>query len=84
VSTTVTERWQSPPEIGRTLKVCPERIIKWIRSGALAAVNVADGHQRPRFRVSPEALAQFLASRSTTPVPKAVRRKKPSVTRQFY
>ena len=49
------------------LKVDPPRVRAWIRSGQLAAVNVADGLLRPRFRVSRDALDEFLSQRRSTP-----------------
>jgi hypothetical protein len=62
------------------------KILAWIRSGQLHAVNVGDGAQRPRFRISEADLQLFLESRSAVPAPKITRcrrRKDPSVREYF-
>jgi excisionase family DNA binding protein len=41
--------YRTPPEIARRLGVGPEKVLAWIRSGELAAVNLATTrHGRPR------------------------------------
>lgn len=67
-------RWMTPPEVAKRLGICPSRVIGWLRSGELLAVNLSDG-RRPRYRISPEELTRFLASRSTAPLPRPARRK---------
>lgn len=65
----------------------PGAVYAWIHSGALAAVNVAaDPSGRPTWRVHPDALAEFLASRAAIPAPQApkrTRRPKVKVTQYF-
>lgn len=57
--------YMTPPAVARRLAIKPERVIEFVRSGELAAVNVARrGCRRPRFRISPDALARFEAARS--------------------
>ena len=59
----------SPPELARRWRVSPDKVVGWIRSGELAAFNVAARPGgRPRWRVSPEAMAAFEAARSATPL----------------
>lgn len=70
------ERWMTPPEVGRLLRVAPETVVGWIRSGELRGVNVGSGAKRPRFRVSAEALADFELRRTVRPPVKPVRRRK--------
>jgi hypothetical protein len=53
----------TPPEIGRRLRVTPERVIGWIKSGQLRACNVGDGAIRPRWRIAAADLETFLAAR---------------------
>lgn len=72
--------WNTPPEIGRELRVKEERVRAWIESGQLTAVNVGD-KGRPRYRVSRDALDSFLASRSGA---RPVTPKKPARRRTFH
>lgn len=75
---------KTPPEIAKRLKVKPETVITWIRSGRLQALNVASpGCRRPRYRVTPEALEAFERSLSVTPPPKTQRRTTQRTRRYF-
>ncbi len=76
ISTTSPPRWLTPPQVAEQLAVDPAKVLTWIRSGALAAVNVGEGPLRPRFRVSPEALSDFLRRRQTTPPTPRPRRRR--------
>jgi hypothetical protein len=42
----------SPPKIAKELKVSPDTVRGWIKSGALAAVNLGVAKKKPRRRVS--------------------------------
>lgn len=65
------------PAIARRLGISPEKVRGWISRGELAAVNVADRSDgTPRWKVSEEALAAFLATRTAKPAPKSARRAK--------
>lgn len=70
------QRRMTPPEVARILKVAPETVLTWIRSGELRGFNVGSGAKRPRFRVSPADLADFEARRTVQPPVKPVRRRK--------
>jgi excisionase family DNA binding protein len=62
------ERMITPPEIAERLAVDVHKILQLIRCGELPAVNLASrGSTRPRFRVSPEALTEFLKRRTVRP-----------------
>jgi hypothetical protein len=66
------DRWLTPPEVGDQLGVDPA-----IRRGELVGVNLADRtSSKPRFRIAPEALAEFLRRREVVPTTPSVRRKK--------
>lgn len=52
-------------EIASRCGVTKPVVLRWIRAGDLAAVNVSSGGRAPRYRVSPDALAAFLVRRST-------------------
>jgi excisionase family DNA binding protein len=68
----------TPPELAERLKVHPEKIRRWIERGELAAVNVADRiGGRPRWRITAEALEDFLRRRATPgPGPRIRRRRR--------
>jgi len=70
------ETYLTPPEIAKLLRVAPDKVLGWIRQAELRAVNVGNGN-RPRFRVSPEALDTFLQAREVQPPPsRLVRRRR--------
>jgi excisionase family DNA binding protein len=54
------ETMLTPPEAARLLRVNPDKILRWIHSGELPAINVANSlSTRPIFRIAPQALNQF-------------------------
>ena len=57
----------SVPAIAERLGVDQHRVLNWVHSGQLSAVNIGDGHKRPRFRIAEVDLAAFLAGRSAGP-----------------
>jgi transposase len=64
-----------PPAIAKRYGVSNAKVIGWIRSGELAAINLASrGCTRPRYAVSPESLEQFERARQVVP-PAAVPRR---------
>lgn len=53
------------PEVAKHLRVSPDKVLGWIRSGALRAYNVtAQENGRPKYRVSREDLESFLLQHS--------------------
>ena len=56
----------SPAEIAERYHVGLNKVLEWIRTGELVAINVARSAdtQRPRWRVPIEALADFERRRS--------------------
>lgn len=52
-------------EIATRFAVTKEVVLRWIKSGDLTAINVSSGGRAPRYRVSPEAVEAFVASRHT-------------------
>lgn len=68
----------TPPEVAARLGVEPERVIRWIRTGKLPAINLSDGKLRPRFRVDPLDLALLEQRRAVVPAPKPIRRRRQS------
>jgi hypothetical protein len=75
----------TPPQVAAQYRVDVHRVLGWIKRGDLHAINVGDGTQRPRFRISPEALAQFEARRSATPQPRITRqRRRQSAVKEYF
>ena len=78
-------RLLTPPAVAQRLGVDPARVIGWIRAGRLRAINLSDGELRPRFRIDPADLDDFLRAREVVarPKPQRRRRKDPNVI-EFY
>lgn len=76
MSATATKEFLNPPEVARILAVNVNKILAWIASGELPAVNVAEklNGARPRWRISRTALDAFLASRTPAKPQQTVRR----------
>lgn len=53
----------TPNEAAVKLKVTPEQIRSLIRQGQLSAVNVGTGSKRPLYRITQQALDDFLNHR---------------------
>lgn len=71
------ERVYTPPEIAKLLRVSPDTVRGWIRSGELKASDLsATRGGRPSFRINEDSVRQFLALRSVSPPPKPTRRRK--------
>lgn len=64
----------TPPEVAKRLGVKPATVVSWIKSGQLKASNLSKG-VRPRYRVQPDDLADFLDKRQ--PQQRAARPRKP-------
>ena len=67
----------TPPQLARQLGVSPDKIVGWIRSGELRAVNIASSPKgRPRFLIDPKDVEAFEARRSIHKTPCTPRRRK--------
>ncbi len=77
----------TPPRLARRWLVKPEKVVAFIRGGHLKAINVASSTSgRPRWVITPEAVAAFEAARSAVsaePVPRT-RRRKAATTIEFF
>lgn len=52
-------------EYARLVRVSPAKVLNWIRTGELQAINICSpGSSRPIYRMSPEHIAAFEAGRS--------------------
>jgi hypothetical protein len=71
-------KFLTPPQIAAMLGVQVGKVLRWIDRGELVALNLAeclDG-KRPRWKVSQQALDDFLDSRTPAkPAPRARRKK---------
>ncbi len=67
----------TPPDVARMLRVSPDSVRTWIRSGKLKAVNLGDGLKKPRYRVTRDSLDLFLAARMIEVKPTVKRRRAP-------
>jgi len=74
----------TPPQVARRLQCTPEKVLRWIRTGSLRAVNLGDGPKRPRFRIDPAELDRFLVSREVSPRPRPVRRRRDSGIKHYF
>ncbi len=83
----IASRYLTPPQVAQRFGIDPSKVINWIRSGELHAINVSTSTGgRPRFRISPSDLAIFEAARSAAPMPKITRcrrRKQAGITEYF-
>lgn len=82
--------WFTPPQVARSRQLRVGKVLAWIRTGELAAVNCAERRGgRPRWRISAEALAAFDAARSNRaafrarPPPRPKRRRDDGVIEYF-
>ena len=76
-----------PTDIARRYRVSVHKILRWIATSELRAINVAtDIARRPRWIVTPEALAEFERRRAAqlAPAPRRRRRKKRADVIEFF
>lgn len=72
----------TPPEVAKRLRVSPETVIGWIKSGELAAINSGkQGCIRPRYRILEADLQSFIQRRyiGSSVKPQRVSHKSPEV-----
>lgn len=70
-------------DVAARLAVPEGRVLAWIKSGRLRAIDVSEGAGcKHRWRITPESLAEFEATRSVTTTPRA-RRRRPTSGWQF-
>jgi excisionase family DNA binding protein len=79
-----TNRWMTPPAVAELLGCDTHKILAFIKRGELPAVDLSIGRQRPRYRISPEALEQFLIDRQVKPPATKLRRRKRPVNLPHY
>ena len=77
---------QTPPQLAAKWGIDCHKILQWIRSGELRAVNLATTvGGRPRYRIDSTDAEVFLARRAAGPTPKAPRRRRqPEGVTQYF
>jgi hypothetical protein len=71
--------------VARRYRVSPDKVRAWIRRGDLRAVNTAAlACARPRFVVTPEALAEFERGRACGLPPKPPRKRRQPFQVDYY
>ncbi len=69
---TTSPRFLSAPAVAEWLGVDHSKVLRWIASGELPAIDVSQNHGgRPRWRVDPADLESFLLRRRTRSAPAA-------------
>jgi len=61
----------TPNDIAKAWGIARETVVSWIRSGELAAINVAALSRQPRFRIDVEDLRAFELKRRVGQTSKA-------------
>jgi excisionase family DNA binding protein len=66
----------TPPEVARQWRIKHDKVLTWIRSGELRAINVATKPGgRPSYRIDPVDLKAFADRRAAVALPRPPRRK---------
>ncbi len=73
-----------PKDVANYFGVDAGKVAVWIRTGKLRAVNVGNGSQRPRYRITASDLAAFEQERMIIPLAKPVRRRSKSGYQYTY
>jgi excisionase family DNA binding protein len=79
-------RGHTPAELARLLRVSPDRVRAWIKSGELGAIDTAT-HRcgKPRYVILPHHLAEFERRRAAaTPAGKPAPRRRRLVAVDYY
>ena len=75
----------TPAEVGRLLRVSPDKVRGWIARGELRAVNLGS-NARPRLVVLPHHLAEFERKHLAAPARKPARKRRRKIAGEtdFY
>lgn len=77
----------TPPQLAAQWGITPEKVLKWIVSGELRAINAATRTgMRPRWLIDMDDIADFERRRAAVPPPKPSPRRRTSsaFVRKFY
>jgi len=72
------KRYRSPPEYAKQIGVKADKVVAWIKSAQLRAIDVSSnpGIGRPRYRIPLDAIIEFEQKRTPKPPTKPQRRRK--------
>jgi hypothetical protein len=79
-------RGLTPNEVARLIRVSPDRVRAWIKSGELGAIDTAP-HRcgKPRYVILPGHLAEFeRRRRAATPAAKPAPRRRRAPVKDYY
>jgi len=82
-----TRRYVTPRDIAADLGCNLSKVLAWIKSGQLRAINIAvrADSRKPRWRIAALDLEAFLIARTVQPpVPPVRRRRQPEEITQFF
>jgi hypothetical protein len=75
----------TPNELGKLFRVSSDKILSWIRSGELGAINTASNRcGRPRFVILPRHIAEFENRRKAADPPAPPRRRRQQTVKDYY
>ena len=77
----------TPPQLGKMWGVSPDKILAFIRSGELRAIDVSSnrGSPRPRYLIDRADIEAFETARTVVPpAPRARRRRKLQNIREYF
>lgn len=75
----------TPPQLAERWGVGHEKILGWIHSGELQALNLATRPTgQPRWAIPLASVERFEASRSTSPPPKPAKRRAVVATKDYF
>jgi len=79
------DRGMSPRQAARLIGVAVSKILTWVRSGEMPAINVASVRcGKPQYRILPHHLAQWERGRMAAPPPRPRRRRKRSELVDYF
>jgi|GEM_PF-1788774 len=71
------DRMMTPPEVAQQWRIKHEKVLTWIRSGELRAINVATKPGgRPTYRIDPDDLRVFVDRRAAVVPPRQHQRRR--------
>ena len=72
ISVAPTGGYLTTGDVAKRICGTTQHVRELIRSGRLAAIDIANGDSRPRFRVSEDSLTRFLRDAAVKPTAQAV------------
>lgn len=68
------DRCMSVRQMAKWLSVSTAKVLAWIRSGKLKAINTSSSPRRPQYRITPDAIREF-TNAQTVPTSRPERRR---------